>query len=257
VRRALNIAGYIAIALACLVLWPQRWGGTMTYDITHGISMKPAFHTGDLAILRKSSSYQVGDVAAYRSPSLHTTVMHRIKTADHGHYTFKGDNNSFTDPDTVTDKQLLGRLLLRVPKVGLGLGWLVQPVHLAIAVAGIFLLFSDRRDRKEDRPVSPAQAVRPSAGAPPLVVRITAMRLPQDLPSADVASAEDLEQLARLHAVAILRDDDADYVLQGGMLFRCTRTAQVSLPRTGGRHAAPEAPPPTNVVQIAGRRAVS
>lgn len=256
-RRALNIAGFIAIALACVVLWPQRWGGTMTYDITHGTSMQPTFHTGDLAVLRTSSAYRVGDVAAYRSPSLHTTVMHRITAVDHGRYSFKGDNNGFTDPDTVTRAQLLGKLVVRVPKVGLGLTWLVQPLHLGLAVAGLLLLLADRRERTEDRPGSPAQAAQASVGAPALVVRITAMRLPQELPSADVVSAEELEQLARLHGVAILRDEDADYVLQGGLLFRYARTAQAALPRTGGRHAAPQAPQPTNVVPIAGRRAVS
>jgi hypothetical protein len=31
---------------------------------THGISMEPRFHTGDLAIVRAADDYKVGDVTA-------------------------------------------------------------------------------------------------------------------------------------------------------------------------------------------------
>src|SRR5690242_17225954 len=128
--KPVQVAGYIAIAAACLLLWPQRWGGSMTYVITHGVSMEPRFSTGDLAILRTSSAYDVGDVAAYRSPRLHTVVMHRITAKTPAGYTFRGDNNDFTDPDVVPPKAVLGKLVTRVPKAGRLLTWFVDPLHL-------------------------------------------------------------------------------------------------------------------------------
>lgn len=228
-RRGVNIAGYIAIALVALALWPQRFGGTMTYDITHGTSMQPTFHTGDLAVLRTSSHYAVGDVAAYRSPSLHTTVMHRIKTADHGRYTFKGDNNTFVDADTVTDHDMLGKLVLRVPRVGVGLAWLLKPINLLLAIGALFLLFSDRKETAAPPAASPSPAT-PVARAEPLIVRITALRLPQELPTADVEFVEDLHALAQLHGIAILRDATTDYLMQGGMLFRHLRQQVAVIP---------------------------
>jgi len=250
-RKAWNIAGYVAIAAACLLLWPQRWGGTMTYDITHGTSMQPTFHTGDLAVLRKSTSYDVGDVAAYTSPSLHTTVMHRIKTKTAAGYTFQGDNNSFVDPDTVTDKQLLGTLLFRVPRVGRFLTWFVDPLHLVIAIGAIFLLFSDRRERKAAEPAGSA--------AKPLVVRIKALRLPQELPTADLEDGADLERLAVLHGIAILRDERADYLLQGGLLYRYVRVAAVRTPRRrrASEHGRDWDYDRGEVVRLADLRAVS
>ena len=223
--RPVQIAGYIAIAAACLLLWPQRWGGSMTYIITHGVSMEPRFSTGDLAVLRTSSSYDVGDIAAYRSDRLHTVVMHRITAKSPAGYRFRGDNNDFTDPDVVPPRALLGKLVTRVPDVGGPLRWFVDPLHLAIAIGGIFLLFSGR----EPSPVVPG----PRPTGDPLVVRITALRLPHDLPTADVEEPVELRALAAAHGLAILRDDTADHVLQGGLVFRCPHVLPVRRPATG------------------------
>jgi hypothetical protein len=82
------------------------------------------------------------------------------------------------------------------------------------------------------------------AAAPPgtpLVVRITALRLPQELPTADVASQEDLERLAAAYSLAILRDLDTDYVLYTGIVFRYERVAaQVVRPREARRRPSPQ-----------------
>lgn len=92
--------------------------GKPTFVTTHGVSMQPRFHTGDLAVLLPANSYRVGDIAAYHSTSLHTVVMHRIVKIADGRYTFKGDNNSWLDQDPVTRSQLVGKLALRVPHGG-------------------------------------------------------------------------------------------------------------------------------------------
>jgi signal peptidase I len=254
------IAGYVALALLAVLLWPQRWGGTMTYDITHGTSMQPTFQTGDLAILRKAGSYHVGEVAAYRSPSLHTTVMHRIQTKTARGYTFKGDHNNFVDPDTVPDKAMLGRLLFRVPGVGRFLLWFVNPLHLALAIGGVALLLSDRRDKGVVAP-PPATGASSGAAGPPLVVRITSLRLPQEVATADVESPSDMERLAAMYSLAILRDDTCDYVLHTGMLFRHVRRQQLPAPQgrrrsQQGRDWAYVPAPTCEVVQLDDRRPV-
>ena len=250
--RAVHVAGYVVLAAACLLLWPQRWGGSMTYVITRGVSMQPSFHAGDLAILRTSGTYDVGDVAAYRSDRLKTIVMHRILTKGPAGYTFKGDNNDFVDPDVVTDKQLLGTLVLRLPKVGAGLRWLVDPLHLALGIGGLFLLFSDRR--KED----PAPAPPVAAAGGPLVVRITALRLPQELPTADVSHPEDLAALASAHGLAVLRDETTDYVLQGGLVFRHVRAVEGVEPAPRRRRPSTgrdwQYPQHADVIDLASRR---
>ena len=48
--RAARISAAVALVLAAVwAFWPQTLGGGTTYVTTHGTSMEPRFHTGDLA----------------------------------------------------------------------------------------------------------------------------------------------------------------------------------------------------------------
>lgn len=136
------LAALAAIVL-CLPVWlalaPPQIGGSTSYVITTGTSMLPRYHAGDLVLLRRQSSYRVGEVAGYHNGQLKATVMHRIVAVQDGHYLFKGDNNDFIDSYEPTASQIVGAewvhlpgwgdllLALRAPVVGaalLGLMWL-------------------------------------------------------------------------------------------------------------------------------------
>ena len=108
------------IVLGCLWFWfaPVPLGGSTTYVVTRGISMEPRFHTGDLAIVRSQSSYHVGEIVAYHNNMLHTIVLHRIIGREGARYIFKGDNNSFIDPERPVASQLIGALWLHIPGAG-------------------------------------------------------------------------------------------------------------------------------------------
>ncbi len=106
----------LLVLVGYLMLWPAALGGVTGYVTIRGSSMEPRFHSGDLALVRPSGSYAVGDIVAYRSQSLHTTVMHRIVSVQNGRYSFKGDNNSFLDPEYPSSGQLIGKLVVRIPQ---------------------------------------------------------------------------------------------------------------------------------------------
>lgn len=152
------LASLVAAAGLWLVFAPAQLGGSTTYSVTDGISMQPLLHKGDLAVERSSSHYRVGDIVLYRSPSLHTTVLHRIKVIQNGRYYFKGDNNSFVDPGYVTDKALVGKLWFHVPHAGAVISWFARPLHAAIIVAiavfflGAGTLTKTARRRRTGRP---------------------------------------------------------------------------------------------------------
>jgi signal peptidase I len=109
----------ISLCLLLAAAWwfaaPAQLGGTTTYVLTRGISTEPGIHTGDLAVLRPARAYRVGDVVAYHSELMHTVVMHRIVAIENGSYSFKGDNNSWLDPEQPTRNDLIGALIVRIP----------------------------------------------------------------------------------------------------------------------------------------------
>lgn len=220
-KRGIHAVAWVVLAVAAFVLWPERWGGSMTYVITNGTSMQPAFVAGDLAILRTADDYQVGDVAAYDSSKLKKIVMHRItKESDEG-YTFQGDNNDFLDPETVTDEQMLGKLVVRVPGVGNYLSWLLEPVNLAIAGAALFFLFGDRK----------MQTTSATRSAPIGRLRLASLDLPPTAVTAEVVDEADLDRLAEHYDRPVLEveGEGRRYVLDGSVVYTWSRA--VAKPR--------------------------
>jgi signal peptidase I len=151
-----GLAGILVLAVLVL-FWvyfaPVQLGGSTYYSATVGISMEPLFHKGDLAIVRRSSSYRVGEIVLYESAILHRPVLHRIFVIQNGHYFFKGDNNDFVDPGYATSSDLLGKLWIHVPKAGRILSWFGAPAHTALlgGVAATFLFMGGFRKKKRRR----------------------------------------------------------------------------------------------------------
>lgn len=144
----------LALAVA-LLLWmllaPCALGGQVTYLMTYGISMEPGIVAGDLVLVRDAREYRVGDAVAYHSQLLNVTAFHRIVaiTPD-GHYTFKGDNNSWLDPDHPTAEVILGKEWIHIPGGGIWLHRIANPVNLA-ALVFLLLILSSAAESKKGR----------------------------------------------------------------------------------------------------------
>jgi signal peptidase I len=140
------LAGILVLSVFALV-WvffaPVQLGGSTLYSATVGDSMEPLFHAGDLAIVRRSASYRVGEIVLYQSAILHRPVLHRIIVIQNGHYYFKGDHNHFVDPGYATSRALLGKLWLHLSGAGTVLSWFGAPTHTALfggAAAGLLFI---------------------------------------------------------------------------------------------------------------------
>ncbi|SDF50384.1 signal peptidase I [Blastococcus fimeti] len=168
--RAASISAVAALVLvAAWLFWPSQLGGSTTYVTTHGISMEPGFSTGDLAVLRPADSYEVGDVAAYFSPSLNTVVMHRIVAVEGDRFVFQGDNNDWLDQDEPTADELLGELFRQVPQGGTVLAAIASPWSLALMFAVAFGLFgTTHRKRKGGK--APRHRAAPARTSPSLTL---------------------------------------------------------------------------------------
>lgn len=136
----LRLLPVLALALVWFVeLRPTALGGKATYILVAGESMLPTLHPGDLVVLKERESYELGEIAAFVAEG--GVVIHRIVGRDGHGYVMKGDNKELTDPWLPTDREMVGSMLLRVPRVGYVLGLVRQPPVFALLCGLLALLF--------------------------------------------------------------------------------------------------------------------
>jgi signal peptidase I len=124
----LLIMGYVLLA-------PTQLGGAVTYVIVDGNSMEPAFHLGDLVLVRAQASYQPGDAVTYQNAELGRYVFHRIMSMNLGRFVLQGDNNSWLDTYQPSQDEIIGKLWVHIPKLGRAIEWVRTPLHMAFSVA--------------------------------------------------------------------------------------------------------------------------
>jgi hypothetical protein len=103
--------------------------------------MDDTLRDGDLVIARRQSTYDVGDIVAYRVPKGDlgegTMVIHRIVGGSGSDgYLAQGDNNPGQDPWHPRDPDVVGKLFVHVPRVGLLLTFFQTTLGLAL-LAGL------------------------------------------------------------------------------------------------------------------------
>ena len=134
----------VAIVAAWLTFLRPTWlGGPAGYVIVAGVSMEPAFHTGDLAITQRQPSYAVGDVIAFETEG--GVVIHRIVGGDAAAgYQVKGDNRDLADVWQPRPDSIGGKVWLMVPQGGSLVAVVRQPAILAglAAAVAFFLAFT-------------------------------------------------------------------------------------------------------------------
>jgi len=125
-----------ALAVAC---WPQQYGGATSVTIVAGQSMEPTYHTGDL-LLTRERSYERGDVVVYvvpeDQPGAGHRVVHRLVGGDgDSGWLTQGDNNPQPDVWTPRDADVVGEVVVHVPRAGRLLLLLRSPLVWALAGA--------------------------------------------------------------------------------------------------------------------------
>jgi len=142
-------ASSVALVLGLIVAWAV--GTQVSLLTTRGGSMSPIFRPGDLAVTREADTYRVGDIVAYKSEPNGSIVLHRIVEINDGRYSFKGDANSFIDPDRPTSDKLIGSLSFRVPGAGVVADWMTNRTRVVMAFLGALVLALGMGARKKGR----------------------------------------------------------------------------------------------------------
>lgn len=83
--------------------------------------MEPAIMTGDVVVIQNRGTYFINDVITFRTSSGDRIVTHRIIAVDREKvkkYSTKGDANRTGDEDAIDDQQIIGKVILVIPKLG-------------------------------------------------------------------------------------------------------------------------------------------
>lgn len=168
-------AGIAIMILACLFwaqfLRPQSLGGNAGYVLVSGQSMEPRYHTGDLVLVEKQSSYHAGQLIAYRvpkgDPMAGAQVIHRIIGGDAKHgFLMRGDNRTAPDVWHPKPQDIVGAKALRIPGAIVVLQFLRAPVFLAILAAAfvfVHVLMGGGTAKLAEKEETDAEALRPAA----------------------------------------------------------------------------------------------
>lgn len=103
-------------------------------------SMTGAIEAGDAIIIKNSDSYAVGDVITYFPADESFSVTHRIVRTEGDKFYTKGDANQSEDSDPVLIEQIVGKVAVKLDKVGYFIEWLKSPVGIIFAATFIVLL---------------------------------------------------------------------------------------------------------------------
>lgn len=116
---------------------PMLFGFGQTVVISG--SMEPALSPGDLLILRAGDGYGEGDVITYRLDG--AFVTHRVVGRSPEGLVTRGDANNTDDQKPVTPVQIVGRVVLAIPRVGQLIAFLQSPLGvLVLAAAGLAMI---------------------------------------------------------------------------------------------------------------------
>jgi signal peptidase I len=191
----------LVLTIAVVAFWflelrPVSLGGNASYAIVSGTSMNPVYHTGDVVIVHKHSSYKVREIVAYKvpkpSPQAGLEVIHRLVGGNGTKgWTVQGDNRTAPDQWHPKDSDIVGSAWVHIPNAGVVVRYAHSPLGIAavLALIAVGVVFkkapSDKKDEQE--PEAPAPAVAAAPPPEPLPAPVTTETYPsRELPAPPV-----------------------------------------------------------------------
>lgn len=112
-------------------------------------SMEPELSVNDLVIIAEADVYEVGDIVVYQSENI--LIIHEIIETDGVTVVTKGTANNIAD-DPISVEAVKGKLVGRIPAIGLIVRLIRTPVGIVVILAAAFLLLrrSYRREKEQD-----------------------------------------------------------------------------------------------------------
>lgn len=150
------IIGILSITLLLLISSKSQKAfdliGYRTYTVLSG-SMEPEFYPGDIVIVKSKnkSELKVNDIVTFIDDG--DIVTHRIMKETEEGYITKGDNNDVEDATTLQNENIIGEVLMDIPKLGYLMQFLSKPIVIAgeLILLGIFIMIYSNTEQKEEK----------------------------------------------------------------------------------------------------------
>ncbi|MHC5269382.1 signal peptidase I [Enterococcus sp. LJL98] len=138
------VLGVLAFALLNFYSSPERPSlfGHRGYTVISG-SMAPALAIGDYILVKEKPFEQLEEeeIISFRNGQM--IVTHRIeKVLADQHLITRGDANQVDDLLAVTEKEYIGSLVYRIPKLGHAMIWLQNPLVFSLILGAIATRFA-------------------------------------------------------------------------------------------------------------------
>jgi signal peptidase I len=109
----------IAISLLALYILNSSFNLSTKYQsfVVQSGSMEPSIMTGDIIVVKQKDKYYPNETITFYNNSKQI-VTHRISEIENELYSTKGDANRAGDDDQISKNQVIGKVILVIPKLG-------------------------------------------------------------------------------------------------------------------------------------------
>lgn len=114
--------------------------GFRNYTVLSG-SMEPTIQPGDVVFIKhkNKSTIELNDIVTFREDN--KIITHRVIDDCEKGFITKGDNNNVADSTILEPENILGKVVLTVPKIGYILSFLSKPVIVTLELLLLGLIF--------------------------------------------------------------------------------------------------------------------
>lgn len=110
--------------------------GYTFFEVATG-SMSGTIEIGDVVIVQITKDVNQGEIIVYKEGD--NFITHRLVEKDGNHLVAKGDANNSEDKP-ITEEQILGRVIYRIPKLGVWRKIFLSPEIIGLILLLLFLL---------------------------------------------------------------------------------------------------------------------
>ena len=134
-----GVLGFLGLIAVLLVVSVLPISGNFKVLTALSGSMEPEIKTGSIVVVKPVSEYKIGDIITFNSaskggvPTTHRIIEMKVNEGAPIYIT-KGDANNAPDTREITEKDIVGKVLLNVPYMGYAVDFARKPLGFMLII---------------------------------------------------------------------------------------------------------------------------